>query len=80
MTPRFPLCSDPEPRLASPAQHEEQDGEQDGGRGTEEDAHGCDLGPAGSAGGENQQDPRFPREQAEGLSGGWIPSSSAVSS
>lgn len=63
------LGSDPDPRLAPSAQHEEQAGEHDQRSRTEEDSHGCDPGPAGPAGGENQQDPGFHREQDEGLSG-----------
>lgn len=57
--------SDSDPRLPETAQHEKQTGEQDRGRRTEEDPHGHHHGPAGSAGGEDEQDSGFHREQAE---------------
>lgn len=59
------LHSDSDPRLLETAQHEEQTGEQDGGRRNEEDPDGHHHGPAGSAGGENEQDSGFHREQTE---------------
>lgn len=59
------LRSDSDPRLLETAQHEKQTGEQDGGRRNEEDPDGHHHGPAGSAGGENEQDSGFHREQTE---------------
>lgn len=59
------LHSDSDPCLLETAQHEKQTGEQDGGRRNEEDTDGHHHGPTGSAGGENEQDSGFHREQTE---------------
>lgn len=57
----FSPHSNPHPCLSETAQHEEQAGEQDRRCWVEEDPHGYHPGPAGSARGEDEQDPGFYR-------------------